>query len=142
MFFCRGPLDNVSCKISKGLGEDFFGCHGNQCSKWNWILWTTLKELHATNIHTKFYQIWFSGLGDVIFMKSWRRTSHDVGRRAITIADHEHVVLRWAKNKSVSNGYWFSYQNSGEKSIPREQQNQKSYHYLNKYLQWLNKKTF
>ena len=82
--FCRGPLNNVSCQISK-----------------LWILWTTLKELYAMNIHTKFYQIWQSGLGgEVILMKKFMDGQIDDRHHSMTTAHHEHYVLRWAKNTS------------------------------------------
>ena len=102
--FCRGPLDNVSCQISKlkplwFRRRRFFKFFSFSCR--NWILWTTLKELDARNIHTKFYQIWPSGLGEVILMKKFTdgRTDGrtDDGNHGITIAHYEHYVLRWAK---------------------------------------------
>ena len=67
------------CSSLYGLGaEDFF-------KFFFWLQWqpqfcmelnslnnsTTLKELYAKNIHTKFYQIWPSGLGEVILMKKF-----------------------------------------------------------------------
>ena len=64
-------------------------CHGNNSSAWNWILWPTLKELDARNIHTKFYQIWPSGLrGEVILMKKFTD-----GHHSITISHHELKIV-------------------------------------------------
>ena len=53
-------LDNKTFKVYP------FGCHGNQNSKWNWNLWTTLKEGHVRTISVKLGEIPSRGFGDVV----------------------------------------------------------------------------
>ena len=84
---CYIPNNKALCLLvsEKKIFKDFaiffpFGCHGNQTYGWNSISWTTLVQLHPSNIPAKFHQDWPCGLGGEVVLRNCGRRTTDIGR--------------------------------------------------------------